>query len=171
MTFTTNLGVRLAKIILILSFAVFASLVVFGNITDYNTNFLFVKHVFSMDQTFNDDIIYRAITTPALHHIGYIFIILIETFIAVCCWISGIAMLKKLNSNTEAFNQSKKWAIIGLTAGLAVWFLGFQAIAGEWFGMWMNKDFNGIPDATRLTTFLLGTLIFLTMKNDDLSEE
>lgn len=167
---STNVCIRIAKIILVLSFAVFATLVVFGNITDYTTNFLFVQHVFSMDQTFNDDIMYRAITNPLLHHIGYGFIIFVEMIIAMSCWVGGIAMLKQLKGSNKLFNQSKKWAIIGVVTGLAVWFLGFQAIAGEWFGMWMNLDWNGIPDATRLTTFLLGALIFLTMKNDNLAD-
>lgn len=167
----TNLCVRIAKAILVLSFAVFATLVVFGNVTDYNTNFQFVKHVLSMDQTFNDDIMYRAITNETLQHIGYIFIICVEAFIMISCWIGGISMLRQIRSSQVQFNEAKKWGIIGFTAGLAVWFLGFQAIAGEWFGMWMNEDWNGIPDATRLTLFLLGALIFLTMRNDDLPSD
>lgn len=163
---TTNIYIRLAKALMVLFFAVFATLVVFGNITDYNTNFQFVTHVLSMDQTFNEGIMYRAISNETLHHVGYIFIIIIEAFIMVSCWIGGIAMLRKVNAPTSEFIDSKKWGIVGLTAGIAVWFLGFQAIAGEWFGMWMNEDWNGIPDATRLTTFLLGSLIFITLNND-----
>ncbi len=165
---TFGLGIRISKSVLVLSFAVFATLVVLGNVTDYYTNFEFVTHVLSMDETFNDDIMYRAITNETIHHIGYILIILIEAFIMVSCWVGGINMLRHLKSDPAAFHQSKLWGMIGLTAGLALWFLGFQAIAGEWFGMWMNADWNGIPDATRLTLFLLGTLIFLTMKNDDM---
>jgi len=166
----THTSIRLAKAFLVLSFAVFATLVVFGNVTDYHTNFEFVTHVLSMDQTFNDGIMYRAITNETLHHIGYVFIILVEAFIMLSCWIGGIQMLRHINDDTRAFHKSKKWGIIGLTAGLMVWFLGFQAIAGEWFGMWMNEDWNGIPDATRLTLFLLGTLIFVSLRNDDIAE-
>lgn len=163
---TTHNFIRIAKAFIVLFFAGFATLVVFGNLTDYFTNFEFVKHVLSMDNTFNDDIMYRSITSDTLHHIGYIFIIIIEAFIMVSCWIGGIAMLSKVNAPNEAFTQSKRWAIVGLTAGVAVWFFGFQAIAGEWFGMWMNEDWNGIPDATRLTTFLMTSLIFVTLNND-----
>lgn len=167
----THTSIRLAKAFLVLSFAVFATLVVFGNVTDYHTNFEFVTHVLSMDQTFNDGIMYRAITNETLHHVGYVFIILVEAFIMLSCWIGGIQMLRHTNADARAFHTSKKWGIIGLTAGLMVWFLGFQAIAGEWFGMWMNKDWNGIPDATRLTLFLLGTLIFVSLRNDDIAEK
>lgn len=166
MSLNVSESIRLAKALLVLSFAVFASLVVFGNITDYNTNFEFVTHVLSMDQTFNESIMYRAITNTALHHVAYIFIILVEAFIMICCWVGGIKMLRNIKKDALAFHESKKWGIAGLTAGLMVWFLGFQAVAGEWFGMWMAENWNGIPDATRLTLFLIGVLIFVTLEND-----
>lgn len=44
--------IRLSKIAMVLAMALFASLVSFGNITDYETNFAFVHHVFLMDTTF-----------------------------------------------------------------------------------------------------------------------
>ena len=88
----------------------------------------------------------------------------------VTCWIGGIQMLRNSNNDAVTFHESKKWGVIGLTAGLMVWFLGFQAIAGEWFGMWMNENWNGIPDATRLTLFLIGTLVFVSLKNDEIDQ-
>src|SRR5215203_3203570 len=52
------------------------SLVAFGNLTDYDTNFAFVQHVLLMDTTFPSSTIrYRAITNPALHHAAYALII------------------------------------------------------------------------------------------------
>ncbi|WP_257929244.1 DUF2165 family protein [Campylobacter lari] len=41
--------VRYSKMIILLTVASLAAIVVFGNITDYNSNFQFVKHVMSMD--------------------------------------------------------------------------------------------------------------------------
>ena len=53
------------------------SLVAFGNITDYETNFAFVQHVLAMDTIFpNATIHYRAVTSPGLHHTAYAIIIL-----------------------------------------------------------------------------------------------
>lgn len=166
----TGVSIRLSKAFLVLSFAIFSTLVVLGNITDYYTNFEFVTNVLGMEHTFNDAIMYRSITNITLHHIGYVIIILVEAFIMVCCWVGGLKMVKNVNKDSIHFHESKKWGIIGMTAGLAVWFLGFQAIAGEWFGMWMNQDWNGIPDAERLTMYLLGTLIFVSLKNDDVAK-
>jgi predicted small integral membrane protein len=42
---------RYAKIVMSACLAAFCLLVVFGNITDYGTNYLFVQHVMSMDTT------------------------------------------------------------------------------------------------------------------------
>src|SRR5215211_6759756 len=55
-----------SKIVLVGAIALFASLVAFGNLTDYNTNFVFVQHVLSMDTVFPFSTIkYRAITSPS----------------------------------------------------------------------------------------------------------
>ena len=48
------LAIRAAKIVTIAAVAFFATLVAFGNITDYGTNFAFVQHVLDMDSIFPD---------------------------------------------------------------------------------------------------------------------
>lgn len=160
--------IRLAKIAMSLSIGGFAALVVFGNITDYQSNFNYVSHVFSMDTTFpGNTIMYRAITTPWMHHAGYIGIIFTESLIALLCIKGGMDLLAAINQDAQTFHNAKCYAIGGMTISLLVWFFGFQAIAGEWFGMWMSKQWNGLPDATRLTLFISTMLVFVTIKNDD----
>jgi hypothetical protein len=46
------IAIRAAKIATIAAIALFATLVAFGNITDYDTNLAFVQHVLSMDSIF-----------------------------------------------------------------------------------------------------------------------
>ncbi|EJB5521129.1 DUF2165 family protein [Campylobacter jejuni] len=41
--------IRFSKIIILLTVVSLAGIVVFGNVTDYNSNFQFVSHVMSMD--------------------------------------------------------------------------------------------------------------------------
>ncbi|HEF8053023.1 TPA: DUF2165 family protein [Campylobacter jejuni] len=48
-----------------------------------------------------------------------------------------------------------------------LWFFVFQVVAVEWFGMWMSKVWNGLPDTTRLATYMFLVLIFISLKNDD----
>ncbi len=45
---------RLSKTLMVAAIGFFALLVVFGNITDYGSNFAFVHHVFLMDTIFPD---------------------------------------------------------------------------------------------------------------------
>jgi predicted small integral membrane protein len=163
---------RLSKTAFVAAIAFFATLVAFGNITDYGTNFAFVQHVLMMDTIFPDaSIKYRAIDNPTLHHAGYILIIAAETLTAVLCWIGAFAMLGRLTDRAASFNRSKKWAIAGLSLGFLVWQVGFISMGGEWFGMWMSKQWNGVPDAFRFFITLLLVLVYLTLDNDALQEE
>ncbi|KXF76973.1 hypothetical protein ATN84_13360 [Paramesorhizobium deserti] len=155
---------RLSKVALVAAIAFFASLVSFGNITDYGTNYEFVQHVFDMDTIFpNSTIKYRAITSPALHTAGYILIIAAETLTAILCWIGTYAMLTKLGAPAAAFNNAKKWAIAGLTLGFLTWQVGFMSIGGEWFGMWMSHQWNGIDSAFRFFITIIAVLIYVSM--------
>ncbi|GAB2485425.1 DUF2165 family protein [Comamonas humi] len=159
--------IRLSKISMVLAMALFASLVSFGNITDYGTNFAFVHHVFLMDTTFpGNQIMYRAIESPVVQHAGYIFIIALETATAVLCWIGGVKLLKALRADDATFRRAKRCAIAGLTLGFLTWQVGFMSIGGEWFGMWMSKQWNGVPDASRFFTTLLLVLIYVSLAND-----
>ena len=42
---------RITKVVMVASLALFALLVTFDNLTDYDTNYAFVSHVLSMDTT------------------------------------------------------------------------------------------------------------------------
>src|SRR5499427_2854635 len=98
-------AVRVSKVALVAAIAVFASLVAFGNLTDYNTNFVFVEHVLSMDTIYPFSTIrYRAITNPALHQAAYPLIIAAEAATAVLCWIGAGALARRLSADAGAFN-------------------------------------------------------------------
>ncbi|HGM6603780.1 DUF2165 family protein [Serratia sp. BNK-10] len=163
--------VRLSKALLVCAIALFASLVAFGNITDYGSNFAFVRHVFMMDTIFPDATIgYRSIQTPWLHHAGYIFIIALESLTALLCWIGGLRLLGGLKLPARAFNSRKKLAVVGLTLGFLTWQVGFMSIGGEWFGMWMSKQWNGVPDAFRFFITIILVLIYLVQRDGELDE-
>lgn len=164
------LALRASKAAMVAAIALFASLVAFGNITDYGTNFAFVQHVLSMDTIFPDATIgYRAITDPALHHAAYALIIAAETLTAILCWIGAFMLLARMRTDAVRFNRAKAWAIAGLTLGFLVWQVGFMSIGGEWFGMWMSEQWNGVPDAFRFLMTILGVLIFVALRDEDLA--
>lgn len=161
---------RLSKIIILLTVASLGGIVVFGNVTDYNSNFQFVSHVMSMDTKpdyLGEAIVYRAITSPMIHHIGYVGIICFEAFITLSALKGAWDMFKARNLDGAAFHEAKKWGVVALTCCCILWFFAFQVVAAEWFGMWMSKTWNGLPDATRLVTYMFIALVFISLKNDD----
>ena len=160
------LAVRAAKIIVVAAFALHASLVAFGNVTDYGTNFTFVRHVLSMDTIFPDStIIWRRISNPTLHHAAYVLIIATEIAVAVLCWIGAWRLMRSILADGPTFNQAKTIAVAGLTLGIVLWQLGFITIGGEWFGMWMSQQWNGIEAAFRIVLILFASLIFVAMRD------
>lgn len=159
--------VRVSKSILVGAVALWVSLVAFGNITDYGTNLAFVQHVLSMDTVFPDTTIkYRAITNPTLHHAAYLLIISAEVVAAILCCAGAVQMFRKI-ADPSAFIEAKGLAVIGLTVCLLIWLVGFIAIGGEWFGMWMSTQWNGIESAFRFSALILGVLIYVVMPDSN----
>src|SRR5215210_6524627 len=166
------LVLRASKAIAVAAMGLLVSLVAFGNLTDYDTNFAFVQHVLLMDTTFpNATIRYRAITNPALHHAPYALIIAAEVLTAALCWIGAFQLLRHLSDTGQGFNRAKRTAVAGLTLSFLLWQVGFIAIGGGWFGMWMSQQWIGIPSAFRYLVMTLVTLIIFSLPDHDISED
>lgn len=161
---------RGAKALMTLALALFAFMVTFNNITDYGSNFAFVQHVLSMDTTFpGNAAMYRAISTPALWHVGYGLIILGEGVTCVLLLCGALAMWRARTGSAAAFAQSKKWMIAGAAVGFMVWFFGFMVVGGEWFLMWQSKIWNGQDAAFKFYMAILGVLLFVNQPDPELA--
>jgi predicted small integral membrane protein len=159
---------RAAKASAVAAVALFASLVAFGNVTDYDTNFAFVRHVLSMDTIFPSSTIrYRAITSPALHHAAYASIIAVEALVAVLCGIGAVQLARRLRADAKEFDRAKRFAVAGLALGFLLWQVGFMSIGGEWFGMWQSQQWNGVASAFRFAIVILAVLIFVSLPEQD----
>jgi predicted small integral membrane protein len=162
---------RLAKVALVAAVAFYASLVAFGNVTDYGSNLEFVRHVLDMDTIFpNSTIRYRALTAPWIHTVGYCLIIAAELLTATLCWIGAYALMTKLTAGAAVFNRAKTWAVGGLASGFLTWQVVFMSIGGEWFGMWMSTQWNGIESAFRVSTTIIAVLIFVALPDSETQE-
>jgi predicted small integral membrane protein len=161
---------RLTKIAMVGSLALFAFLVTFNNITDYGSNFAFVRHVLSMDTTFpGNALMWRAITTPILWHAGYWGIIAGEALTCAAYVIGTAAMVCALRASGPAFNRAKRFLYVGTALGFLIWFFGFMVIGGEWFAMWQSQAWNGQQAAFRFYAALLGVAIFVSQDDRDLA--
>jgi predicted small integral membrane protein len=160
---------RVSKTLLVFAVALYYTLVVLNNTTDYDSNFQFVRHVLMMDSTFpNNSAMWRAINSPAIHTFLYISIIAWESITMIFCWWGGIKLSRSLKAPATVFQQAKNTAIIGLTLGALLWFTAFLTIGGEWFLMWQSQKWNGQDAAFRMFTIVGIVLILVVMKDDEL---
>ncbi len=161
---------RIAKVVMVGSLALFAFVVTFDNLTDYDSNFEFVRHVLSMDTTFPGNALqYRRITSPALWNSAYWLIIFGEGLTSLTLAVATFVLMRELRSGAARFNRSKRFVFIGTTFGFLVWFFGFMIVGGEWFQMWQSHSWNGQEAAFRFYLTILGVLIFVNQKDDDLA--
>lgn len=163
--------VRLSRIVLLATIALWLSLVAFGNITDAGSNWPFVQHVLAMDSIFpGAGIHYRAITSPLLQHLAYALIIATETLAAAVCWLGAWRLWRTRRGSAAAFHRAKRMGVLGLMVGVLLWLGGFIAIGGEWFGMWMSTQWNGVESAFRFVVVLLFALVYLGQRDGELDE-
>lgn len=160
---------RAAKTLLVFAVALYYTLVVLNNTTDYNSNFQFIRHVLMMDSTFpNNSGMWRAINTPSIHTLFYITVIAWESLTMILCWWGGIQLARNLKAPAAEFHQAKSIAIVGLTLSLLMWFVAFLTIGAEWFLMWQSQTWNGQEAAFRMFTIVGIVLLLLATKDDEL---
>jgi predicted small integral membrane protein len=156
--------IRLVKILLLSAAALFYTVVVFNNITDYNSNYLFVNHVLLMDSTFPaNQAMWRAVHSTFVYHFFYNSIIGWEALTAVLTWTGAALLLRSLRSPANAFNLAKRVPVVALTLGLLLWFVAFLTVGGEWFLMWQSPTWNGQEAAFRMFAAFGLILIFLVI--------
>lgn len=158
---------RACKVVLVFSVAIYYTLVVLNNTTDYDSNYQFVRHVLMMDSTFSGNHgMWRAFNSPAIHTAFYLAIIAWEALTMILCWWGGARMAAAIGS-AEAFNRAKNLAIVALTLSLLQWSVAFLSVGGEWFLMWQSRSWNGQDAAFRMFTVIGIVLLLVALKDED----
>lgn len=143
------------------------TLVAFGNITDYDSNYQFVKHVLSMDDTFqSDSLMWRSIGDEWIWHSAYIFLITLEVIAAILLLVGFFKLLGYVLGSQKLPVSGKTAATLGLILVLIVFGFGFLDIGGEWFAMWQSGTWNGISAAARNVTLAAFALLLLHMPSE-----
>jgi predicted small integral membrane protein len=154
--------IRFAKLLLVAGVALFTSLVVFNNLTDFGTNYLFVRHVLLMDTVApGGRATGRALTSPFFHLAFYGCIIVWEAATAVLLWWGAALLLRARRLSAVEFNEAKKVSVLGLSLSLMLWLVAFLTIGGEWFLMWQSPAWNGQQEAFRNFTVVGIVLLIL----------
>jgi predicted small integral membrane protein len=157
---------RLAKILLVSAVALYYAFIVFNNLTDYDSNYQFVRHVLMMDTTFPDNHgMWRALNQPAIHTAAYISLIAWEFISMLLCAWGSFRLAVALRQDATTFNSAKRIAILGLALGMLLWFVAFIVMGGEWFLMWQSHTWNGEEAAFRVFA-ILGIVLLLLIQPD-----
>lgn len=159
---------RACKTALVFGVALYFTLIVFNNLSDYDANYQFVRHVLMMDSTFPGNRgMWRALNPPGWHILSYWAIIVWESTATILCWCGGVRLAKSLNVTLGEFRQAKGTALAGLTLGLLLWLVAFLIVGGEWFLMWQSSTWNGQEAAFRMFTIIGIVLLFLALPETD----
>jgi len=157
---------RAAKLSLVFAVALFYTFVVFNNLTDYNTNYQFVRHVLMMDSSAPGNLgMWRALNRPAWHTAFYVGIITWESVVMALCWFGGWRLARAFSAPAAAFDQAKRVSIAALTLALLMWLVAFLSVGGEWFLMWQSKTWNGQDAAFRMFA-VIGIVLLLVAQHD-----
>jgi len=135
-----------------------------GNLMDYDSNFQFVRHVLSMDTTFDGNaLMWRAIDSPVIHHIAYIGIIIAEGVFAALALIGAVKLFRLRGADVAAYSHARSWGYAAYGLGFLIWFFGFIVIGSEWFAMWQSSIWNGKDTAMGIATLWAGFAVLLAL--------
>lgn len=166
-TSNTDQLIRYSKVCLMAYISFFGLLVMYGNLTDYSANYVYVGHILSMDTTqINENIRYRAIESPMMHHRIYWFIITMESIYTAYCLLGTYYLYRRINDSAAEFHEAKKYSIIGLLIAIFIYYVCLQSIGVEWFDMDTSQVWNAKDWARHIVDFILPALIFITLKNE-----
>jgi predicted small integral membrane protein len=161
---------RIAKMLLLSAVALFYTLVVLNNTTDFDSNYQFVRHVLMMDTTFpGNNGMWRALHAPFFHLTFYFSIIAWETATMILAWWGAIGLAKTLRRSAAEFNAAKRIPMIALTLGMLMWLVAFLTVGAEWFLMWQSHTWNGQEAAFRM--FVVVAVVMLVMIQPDREEQ
>jgi predicted small integral membrane protein len=160
---------RAAKLSLLAGVALFDTLVVFNNLTDFDSNYQFVRHVLMMDTTFpGNHGMWRALQSPAFHLTFYLGIIAWEIATTILLWWGVMRLLRALRLPSTEFVAAKQLPVVALTLSLLMWLVAFLAVGGEWFLMWQSHTWNGQDAAFR--NFAVAGLVLLILLQPEAGE-
>lgn len=154
--------IRLSKIAMAAMIALLTFLITLNNILDYDSNYEFVRHVLSMEDTSpTNTLISRAVAHPILLSLSYWTIIVGEGVTCLFFLMGSWKLWRAKRASGLIFNQAKKWVYAGATMAMLVWFLGFMVIGGEYFLMWQSAIWNGQESAFRFYMSVLAVLVYI----------
>jgi predicted small integral membrane protein len=158
---------RTAKILLLAGIAVYYTLVVFNNLTDFGSNYQFVHHVLAMDDTSaGNHGMWRALPSPRIQLAFYISLIAWEIANTILLWWGAVNLLRAAKRPAALFNTAKGVPVVALTLSMLMWLVAFLSVGGEWFLMWQSHIWDGRESAFRMFA-VVGLVLLILLQPDN----
>ncbi len=159
---------RLIKILLAASVALFCIFYALQNIVNLQAAHGFVAYVASMaDHTAYPAHFGPPITVPALTWTMLWIIIALEMGAGLLAAKGAYDMLKARKASADDFNAAKSYAMAGCGVAMLIWFGLFSAIGGTYFQMWLtDAGLSALRDASMFSVQHGIVLLVLALKDD-----
>lgn len=132
--------IRLVKIILVVLVGLQGLFYFISNTVNFEYALMAVGEVLSQrDSPVYQNHIIPPITSPLLVQMALITIMTGELLVGLISFKGALDMVAKLGAPADAFNASKKYAILGCAMALIVWFGFFTVIGTALLQMWQGQ--------------------------------
>ena len=166
--FTTLCTIRRSKVLIVLMAALFGLVTLTNNFTDYTAYSDYIGRIISMSDTVgNDSRRYRAVTSALFHHRFYWAIITLEIMFTLSFLVGTYQLYRNINAPRHEFHDAKKFAIVGFTTAIFVYFTFYVIVLNEWFDMDSSIQGNGFHWARNNIEFMFLGLIYLVLVKDN----
>jgi len=149
---------RIMKILLVLSVALWGLLGTFGNLHDWSGTIGGVAITTSMSTFEGGAEDWRATSNPVIIFVGAAFILISKAVAGVLCLVGAWRMWVARTGDSAAFAKAKTLALTGCAVAMFMLFGGFIVIAESWFGLWQSKELH---DPVLASAFRYGGMIAL----------
>ena len=109
---------------------------------------------------------YRAVTSPPLHHAACWAIIAGEGLTGLVLAHAAWRLWRLRKASAAEFAAGKAGLALGAAMAFLVWFVGFLVVGGLWFAMWQSPTWNGQESAFRLVACFLLVTVFVMQKEE-----
>jgi predicted small integral membrane protein len=159
---------RIMKILLVLSVALWGILGAYGNLTDWSGTTGAVKAVTSMSAFDGGADKWQATSNPMIVTLGALFIMLSKIIAGLLCVEGARRMWGARAGDAAEFAKAKTLALTGCAVAVFMLFLGFIVIAEGWYALWQSDAMRGpvLSSAFRYAGMITLIAIFVGMGED-----
>ncbi|WP_425408078.1 DUF2165 domain-containing protein [Hyphococcus sp.] len=129
---------RIMKIVLVLTVAMWGLVGAFGNITDWEGTKGAIAATTSMSTFEGGAESWRATSNPAVIMAGAIFILTLKIMTGLLCLAGAWRMAAARKHDAAMFQHAKSLALTGCAVAVFLLFAGWIVIAESWFELWRS---------------------------------